>query len=392
MTNSHFDIILCGSGHVGSCLALALAQQDIRVAFVDSLPPEERKNEKDNRVFALSNSTKQILENLAVWPLLQSHLTPIEHIHISNKGTFGAARLHAKDFQQDALGYMIASRTLQKALNQAIETVGATGSRPLTIFSPASLQHFSVHAEKGVEVTISDNKKLTGKWLIGADGVNSFVRQHANIGITKKDYQQKALVTLIDLDNSHQFTAYERLVGETAIALLPHTPWQSVLIWSGDNDFIDTLMSYDDKAFLKQLQQAFGFKLGKFSSLSKRNSYPLSQTKADKIHAERLLLVGNAAQTLHPMGAQGFNLALRNVALLSHLVKEARRNHQACFTQTLLDDYAQRQEVDTTKTLRFTEHLINFSSSSGQLNNIARGIFINTLGAFSLAQKFLLQH
>ena len=241
--------------------------------------------------------------------------------------------------------------------------------------------------DDSVDVVLSDNKKLTGRWLIGADGVNSFVRQQAHIGVTKKEYQQKALVTLIDLENSHHFTAYERFVGETAIALLPHTPWQSVLIWSGENDFIDNLMTLDDKAFLNELQNAFGFRLGKFSSLSKRNSYPLSQTKADKVHAERILLVGNAAQTLHPIAAQGFNLALRNVSLLSHLLKE---NNDAKFSQTILDEYARRQEIDTSKTLRFTDHLVNFSTSSGPLSHVARTVLINALGSCSLAQKALL--
>ena len=383
MTTPNFDIILCGGGHVGSCLALALAQQNIKVAFIDSLSPETRKNtDDDNRIFALAAGSKTILEKLGVWNYLKPHTTAIEHIHVSNKGSFGAARLHAKDLDHDALGYMTASTSLQHALNRAMEKID------ITHFSPASLENFSVH-DNGIKVTLSDNIKLTGKWLIGADGVNSFVRQHANIGVTKKDYQQKALVTLIDLENSHHFTAYERFVGETAIALLPHTPWQSVLIWSGNNDFIDHLMELDDKAFLTELQNAFGFRLGKFASLSKRNSYPLSQTKADRVHVDRILLVGNAAQTLHPIAAQGFNLALRNVALLAHLLKEENENK---FSQTILDEYAQRQEIDTTKTLRFTDHLVNFSAASGPLSSMARALLINALGSCSLAQKYLLSH
>lgn len=386
MTNtstSHVDIILCGGGHVGSCLALALAQQHIKVAFIDSLSPEARKSEHDNRIFALAAGSKTILEKLGVWPLLEPHTTPIEHIHVSNKGSFGAARLHAKELNHDALGYMTASTALQRALNQAMEKVD------VTFFSPASLENFSVHQDH-VEAHITGVGLITAEWLIGADGVNSFVRQQAGIGVSKKDYQQKALVTLIDLENSHHFTAYERYVGDTAIALLPHTPWQSVLIWSGDNEFIDALLHLEDLAFLEELQTAFGYRLGKFSSMSPRSSYPLTQTKADRIHADRLLLIGNAAQTLHPMGAQGFNLALRNVDLLANLLKEARRNHQPCFTQALLEEYALRQEVDTSKTIRFTNHLVNFSSASGPLSHIARTVLINLLGSSSLAQKYLL--
>lgn len=383
---ANFDVIICGGGHVGSCLALALAKQNINVAFVDSIAPAERNHSNnDNRIFALAAGSKIILENLGVWDFLKAHVTPIEHIHVSNKGSFGAARLHAKDFQQDALGYMTASTALQQALNHAMEAIITTGN--ITHFSPASIENFSVYDDH-VDVILSNNKKLTGKWLIGADGVNSFVRQHAHIGITKKDYQQKALVTLIDLENSHHFTAYERFVGETAIALLPHTPWQSVLIWSGDNDFIDELMQRDDTFFLNKLQQAFGYRLGKFSTLSPRFSYALSQTQADKIISERLLLIGNAAQTLHPIGAQGFNLALRHVNLLAQLLKNTNSSNK--FSHTILEEYARHQDIDTRKTLRFTDHLVRFSASSGPLHNTARTLLINALGASSLVQRYLL--
>ncbi|MCD8500020.1 MAG: hypothetical protein LRY43_02890 [Gammaproteobacteria bacterium] len=109
-----FDVIICGSGHIGSCLALALVQQGYRIALVDSLSPEQRRQRRDNRVFALSNKTRTILDRLDIWSLLQGHITPIKHLHISNKGSFGAARLHAEDMQEEALGYMLESRAYNR--------------------------------------------------------------------------------------------------------------------------------------------------------------------------------------------------------------------------------------------------------------------------------------
>lgn len=371
----NFDIIICGGGHVGASLALALAQQNIRVALID----DANKTHHDNRVFALSTASQQCLESIHVWSLLQSHITPIEHIHISNKGSFGAARLHAKDFQQNHLGVMVPAVALQQALNTALE------NSSVTIFSPARLENFVVHDDR-VDVFLSQHT-ITAHWLIGADGIHSFVRKHSSIGMTTKDYQQKALVCFIDLEHSHQFTAYERFVGESAIALLPHTPWQSVLIWSGENAMMDSLISLDEKNFLTELQQAFGYRLGKLMGASPRISYPLVHTQADNIHAKRLLLMGNAAQTLHPIAAQGFNLVLRHIVALTRLLQE---RHHDNFDQTILDDYVAHQEKDTLRTLRFTDHLIHFSSTSGFVNTKLRSVFINALGASQLAQKYLM--
>jgi len=381
-TTESFDVIICGSGHIGSCLALALVKDGYCVALVDSLSPEQRQQRRDNRVFALSNKTRTILENLNSWPLLQKHVTPIKHLHISNKGSFGAARLHAEDMQEEALGYMLESRVLQQTLDHA------TAEQSITLFSPATIENVQQHPEH-ITVTLKD-KILSANCLIGTDGTDSFVRQQARIGVTRKDYQQKALVATIDLHHSHSFTAYERWVDDTAIALLPHSPWRSVLIWSGDNEYIDQLMGYEDGMFLRHLQHAVGYRLGKLSSISERYAYPLFQVQADKVVEKRLLLMGNAAQTLHPMGAQGFNLALKHVALFSHLLRERRRNGENDFSQELLNDYAEQQEKETARTLTFTDRAVELSSHIGPLNTTARTLLINALGSSRIAQRALL--
>lgn len=387
-----FDIILCGGGHVGSCLALGLAQQNINLALIDKFIDNERKKPEDNRIFALSSSSQKILIQLGVWPYLAEKATPIKHIHISNKGSFGAARLNAHDFQEENFGYMVSSFDLQKGLNQAIKATS------LTHFSPATLENIEIDQTK-VSATLKQrldqenaiNTLITAEWIIGADGVNSFVREKANISLSKKKYQQKALVALIDLENSHQFTAYERFVEDSAIALLPYTPWQSVLIWSGKEDFIDELMSFDEKTRLIRLQKDFGYRLGRFSSMSQCMSYSLSRTQAHAIHSQRLLLIGNAAQTLHPIGAQGFNLALAQVALLLSLLREAKENEQNIFSQNLLNTYAERQEIYRSKMMGFTEQLVRFSSHKNSLSNIVRSLLINTLGASKLAQQSIIR-
>ncbi|MCD8500019.1 MAG: FAD-dependent monooxygenase [Gammaproteobacteria bacterium] len=238
-------------------------------------------------------------------------------------------------------------------------------------------------------MTLND-KTVSANCLVGTDGTDSFVRQQARIGVTRKDYHQKALVATIDLHHSHAFTAYERWVDDTAIALLPHSPWRSVLIWSGHNDYMDELMAYEDPMFLSHLQHAVGYRLGKLSSVSERYAYPLFQVQADKVVEKRLLLMGNAAQTLHPMGAQGFNLAVKHVALFSHLLRERRRNGETDISLSLLSDYAEQQEKETARTLAFTDRAVELSSHIGPLNTTARTLLINALGSSRIAQRALL--
>lgn len=377
-----FDIILCGGGHVGMSLALALTSLQIRVGLIDDAVDKNY----GNRMFALSCASQKFLADLKVWPALHAHTTPIEHLHLSHQGHFGAARLHADEFRQRALGYTVPALELHRALRQAVD------NSDITLFTPARLDRFCIDTD-GVEVvlfTAAGSQTLRSYWVIGADGVNSDVRKLAGIGMQRHAYTQRALVAALDLEQSHHFTAYERLVGDQAITLLPHTAWQSAVIWIGEHDAIQALATLNDTQFMEKVQQIFGYRLGRFLAATPRLTYPLVHTRAEAVHAARLLLVGNAAQTLHPVGAQGFNLALRQLSILRQLLAAAPRTTDGDFDPTILSDYAARQYQETERTLTFVEHLINFSSSSRRLPLIARQMLIHFLGASRTAQRYLL--
>lgn len=370
------DVIVIGGGHVGTSLALALRDK-ASVILIDTLAPVDRADpEKDNRMFALAEGSKRVLERLGVWDHLAKFATPIAHIHVSNKGSFGASRLHAADFDLPAMGYMCASTDLQTSLQQA-------AAQQVEHRYPATC--VDIQPKEGT-ITLNTGETLSADIIIATDGQSSMARQQLSIETHHKAYDQDAIVAKIQLAMSHHFTAYERFVDDGAIALLPYGPQTCALIWSLPSAQAEDFMAMDEAVFLQTLQQAFGYRLGKFQGLSPRFRYPLVQTQAERIHQDRVVLLGNAAQTLHPIAAQGFNLALRHVALLADL-------YTAYATpQALIQAYAASQSQDTQHTRLFTEGLVRFFSDPGigQLHFVRGGL----LTAFDLcppAKRYLLK-
>lgn len=372
------DVIIIGGGHVGTSLALALRDK-ASVVLIDTLAPVDRANsEKDNRIFALAEGTKRVLERLGVWGSLAKSATPITHIHVSNKGSFGASRLHASDFDLPAMGHMCASTDLQMSLQQAADTATHIVHR-----CPATC--VDIDAKEGA-ITLSTGEILSAEIIIATDGQGSMARQRLNIDAYRKQYDQDAIVAKIQLAIPHHFTAYERFVDDGAIALLPYGSQACALIWSLPAERAENLMAMEEVHFLKTLQDAFGYRLGKFQGLSQRFRYPLVQTQAQRIYQDRVVLLGNAAQTLHPIAAQGFNLALRHVALLADLYTEYST------PQAFIQAYVQSQAQDTQHTRLFTEGLVRFFSDEGLgQSRFVRG---GLLAAFDLcppAKRYLLK-
>lgn len=369
------DVIIVGSGHVGTSLALALRDK-AHLILIDTLAPIDRANpEKDNRIFALAEGTKRVLERLSVWDSLAPFATPIAHIHVSNKGSFGVSRLHAQDFELPAMGYMCASTDLQRSLQQAAKQIAHR--------YPATC--VKINAKEGT-LLLDTGETLSADIIIATDGQSSMARQQLNIHTNHKDYEQSAIVAKIQLAIPHRFTAYERFVEDGAIALLPYGPQTAALIWSLPSAQAKNLMTTEDDPFLQTLQEAFGYRLGKFQALSQRFRYPLVQTQAQHIYQDRVVLLGNAAQTLHPIAAQGFNLALRHVALFADLYTK----HSTA--DSVIQAYAQSQTQDTQHTRLFTEGLVRFFSEQGiGQSRFVRGGLLTAFDLCPPAKRYLLK-
>jgi len=348
-----FDLCIVGGGLVGSALAIACNQLGLSIALVEqkTLSILQPDNPLDMRHIALSHGSKVIFENLNVWQHLKPFAHAIENIHVSDQGMWGFTRLSAKEQQMPALGYVIPYHDLQTVLSQQLQACdNVTYFTNTNVLASGLVDHdWQLTLENAQQINI------TAKLLIAADGVNSHLRKMNNIDITEKDYQQTAIVTTVKVTHPTNDVAYERFTPEGIIALLPAGDDLMALVWTVDNGKVQDFLDADDQVFLQQIQQAFGYRVGKFSALGSRQSFPLKLAVAQEQIKNRLLFLGSAVHNLHPIAAQGFNLALRDIAGLYDVFK----NHLTDIgSEIALKDYVTQRKQDQQRTVRFTDGLV----------------------------------
>ena len=320
------DIAIVGGGLVGASLALALSQLQLSVTLFEAHPfgPSDRPGDQpsfDDRTTAISNGSRRIFEGIGVWPLLEREATAIRRIHISDQGRFGFARIDAQEQQLAALGFVLVNRDIGAALWRRLQEASITVIAPARVTSiDVAGDHRLVTFEHGEQPATTVQAKL----VIAADGARSTVRESAGIAAETWDYDQVALTANIHTQKFHDHVAYERFTPAGPIAILPLSEARSGLIWTLRPAVAQEVMALDDAAFLARLQKEFGFRLGRITRVGRRHTYPLSLTRSEEYVAERLAVVGNAAQALHPIAGQGFNLGLRDAASLAEVLADAR--------------------------------------------------------------------
>jgi 2-octaprenyl-6-methoxyphenol hydroxylase len=319
--SQEFDLLIVGGGLVGASLAAALAPLSLKIAMVEAVPFGSRGQPSfDDRATALSEGSRRIFEGMGVWSGMAAEASPIRRIHVSERGRLGATRLSAEEARVEALGWVTPNRLIGKALMEFI-----AGKPGITVHAPAKLKSFATDA-KGVEAVIEADKSLTlkARLLIAADGAQSEVRRQLGIGAERADYAQTAVVCNVRVERPEPETAFERFADAGPVALLPMGSDKYGFVWVLATDAAPALLGLDDAAFAEQAAERFGGRFGKFLQVGKRASYPLSMVRADAQQAVRTLIIGNAAHALHPVAAQGFNLSVRDVAVLAEVLADAR--------------------------------------------------------------------
>ena len=353
------DVAIVGGGLVGASLALGLAGTGVRVLLIEGVAPDSAAQPSfDERTTALGNASRRILQGLGVWEQVAGEAAAIRAIHVSDAGRFGFARLQAAEHGIDAFGYVVPNRVLGTALWRRLADASGVDVRV-----PASIADLDITMERAyfTVVTASGAREVTSaSLLVAADGAHSVVRAAAGIEAGVEDYDQVAIAAAVTSDRAHDGTAYERFTPSGPVAVLPLRGGGYGTIWSCTPQRSAELLALADDAYLHELQSRFGWRAGKFRRIGRRASYPLKLTRAATTVARRTVLIGNAAQALHPIAGQGFNLGLRDAALLAEVIAGATGDVGSA---ELLRKYSDWRTADRGGVVRFTDGLVRLFGS-----------------------------
>lgn len=347
-----YEVVIVGGGLVGASLGIALAPLPLRIALIESAAPPATPPVWDERCIAINHASQQIFKHLGVWDTLAVDAQPIVSTHISEAGRFGVARFTAGLAALPALGYNIPLRALGNVLWSCLQQT------PVQVLCPARVTAVDSGTD-AIGLNLDDGRKLSARLVVAADGANSAVRTMLGIGARTDDYQQSAIVSALRLSRPHRDCAYERFTPQGPIALLPKPGDACSLVWTVLTAQVPAMLNWSDAQFLHSAQDTFGERLGRFTALGRRHAHALSRVVSDQLTANRTLFIGNAAQSLHPVAAQGFNLGLRDAASVAELLADGADPGAAEQLQT----YQQRRAQDRERVSAFTDQLVRLFSN-----------------------------
>lgn len=355
------DVVVVGGGLVGASLAIALEPLGLDVALLEATPGGTMPAVFDQRNLSFAEATVNALTALGVMPLLRAPAGSIRRIHVSRSGDFGRIRMDAAAHGREEFGRVVVARDFGDALEARLAQLPR-----LLRLRPARFVGLGETGDGWRALRIADadgERTLRTRLLVAADGNRSQVRDALGIGVREHDYRQTLFVARLRTQRAPDGTAFERLTDHGPTALLPRGDGHYGLVHGVASDEAEAVAALDDDAFLDRVQQAFGWRAGRFLSVGPRSAYPIVRTVADALVAPRAVLVGNAAQAMHPLGAQGFNLGLRDALTLAECVADANDPGDPA----LLARYAQRRAQDRARTLAFSDGLARLTSNDEPL-------------------------
>jgi 2-octaprenyl-6-methoxyphenol hydroxylase len=356
MSATQVDVAIIGGGMVGASLAVALGGSGVVTMLVEGTAPGSATQPSfDDRTTALGNASRRIFEGLGVWQDLAAEAGTIRSIHVSDAGRFGFARLSAAEQGIDAFGYVVPNRVIGTTLWERLQN-----TQNVLLRVPARPGQIEI-SDSGMTCSLA-GESVSARLVVAADGAHSVVRTTAGIEADVEDYAQIAVIANVAADRPHDGTAYERFTDSGPLAVLPLHDGSYGVIWTCTPERGAEVLSFDDATYLRELQERFGWRAGKFVRAGVRASYPLKLTRASTTVAPRTVLIGNAAQALHPVAGQGFNLGLRDAAMLAEVIVAAAADDVGA--PTLLERFASWRAGDREGVVRFTDGLVKLFGNS----------------------------
>jgi 2-octaprenyl-6-methoxyphenol hydroxylase len=371
------DVVIVGAGPVGATLALALADADLDVVVLDARAPGETL--RGDRSLALSHGARLIMERIGVWGALADTadaVTPITSIDISQAGGFGAMQLAAEEQGVPALGYVVSYRALQRALDAALARSRVAVRHRMTVKEVAGTPAYAA-----VSLEDKEAEPLLARLAAVADGTGASV---AGIARRRHDYGQVAVVAKVWTASPHAGIAYERFTPDGPMALLPEGDHYG-LVWTATPQRAEALQAIDDELFLAELAQRFTKRAASFTKVGERRAFPLAMEFAAEPVGARCVVVGNAAQTLHPVAGQGFNVGLRDAWELSQIVLDTVPD--AIGDRAMLDRYKRARRTDRLAGIAFTHGLVGIFRNDMPIVRWPRGLALTLLGAVPAAKR-----
>ncbi|HHI4970663.1 TPA: 2-octaprenyl-6-methoxyphenyl hydroxylase [Vibrio parahaemolyticus] len=382
-----YDVVIAGGAMAGATLALAiehLSRGALRVAVVEPFKAQSDQHPGfDSRSIALSYGTVNLLRHLELWSAIEPFSTPIEHIHVSDRSHAGMTDITKHDVGVEALGYVVELADVGRVYQELL-----THSTAIDLYCPDSAKHIT-RTQENVTIELASGELLNAKLLVAADGAVSQCCQQIGLELSEHDFDQVAVIANIVTQEPHQGRAFERFTENGPVALLPMSDNRMSLVWCLRPDEAQIVMELSESEFLERLQQDFGWRLGAMQKVGLRASYPLLLRHRKQNISHRFAIVGNAAQTLHPIAGQGFNLGIRDVVTLAEeLVKQGEDvgRYQG------LIRFSQRRETDRNETIWLTSSLVHVFSNDLLAMRIGRNTALAAMDNLSIFKQPLLRH
>ncbi|GFM54796.1 2-octaprenyl-6-methoxyphenyl hydroxylase [Pseudomonas capsici] len=380
---SRFNLAIIGGGLVGASLALALQAgakaRGWKIVLIEPFAPgDSYQPSYDARSSALSFGARRIYERLGLWQQITRRAEPILQIQVSDRGRFGATRLAAMEEGVPALGYVVENAWLGQCLWAGLDR------EVVTWRVPAEVRHMQALAD-GYRLTLNDETELECDLAVLADGGRSSLREQLGIGVRERSYDQSALIANITPSEAHCGQAFERFTDDGPMALLPLPENRCALVWTRKGNDTQRLAALDDRSFLSELQNVFGYRLGTLRQVGTRHVYPLSLVEAEEQVRSHLVVLGNAAHSLHPIAGQGFNLSLRDADALAEALLESDKSPGDL---TTLLAYRERQRLDQQMTVGFSDKVTRLFGSTQPVITAGRNLGLLGLDLLPPAKRW----